>query len=120
MVRFQQTVSAQIGMRSFSKHKRASMTKPKSVVLDDVKDLGEIHFIRAEWKAASSRAVLIRYAVAGNENPIALRLDMDKRAILDAVENVERQPPEKALRKRIEAIWQIVAKARAADEAFSS
>jgi hypothetical protein len=96
------------------------MAKTKSVSLESVKDLGTIHFLQAEWKALSSRAVLIRYSGGGSEKPLALRLDMDKRAILDPVEDVERQPPEKALRKRIDEIWQIVAQARATDEAFSS
>lgn len=51
--------------------------------LPDVIDpAGCVRFLRAEW-TAGSRCRLIRYAVDGVEVPLGLRMDIDKRVLLD-------------------------------------
>ena len=94
------------------------MRKVMKVDLSGVKDLGSIHFLRAEWWRGESRAVVLRYAIEGHERKMGLRLDMDKKAILDSL--VDAGPvPDTTVRKRIDQIWEIVAKHRANDSAFA-
>jgi len=95
------------------------MTKTSSVSLESVPDLGAIHFLRAEWRKTASRSVLIRYSVDGQEKKLGLRLDLDKKAILDPMEDAKVALSDEIVSDRITAIWNIVAKARARDQAFS-
>lgn len=101
------------------------MSKIKKVSLKDVEPLGPLRFIRAEWKNAASRCVLIQYTVHGEPRNLGLRLDLDKKVILDRGE-LEKEAreyhialTESMVADRTEAIWQIVAKARAKDPAFA-
>jgi len=48
-----------------------------------VPPIGPVHFLRAEWKTFNARFVLVWYEVGGIEQPLALRLDLDKQAFLD-------------------------------------
>ncbi len=52
-----------------------------------VEDVGGLRFLRAEWQRDQSRFVLIRYAVNGREQPLGLRLDLDKRIFLDSLDD---------------------------------
>jgi len=94
------------------------MRKVNTVDLTGVKNLGSIHFLRAEWWREESRAVVLRYQVEGRERKMGLRLDMDKKAILDPLTDAGAVSPE-SVQKRIDQIWEIVAKHRADDRAFA-
>jgi hypothetical protein len=60
----------------------------KSVTLqDEVEKVGDIEFIRAEWIRDTSPFVLIRYAIAGNEQLNGLALDLNKKIFLPDVKN---------------------------------
>jgi len=48
-----------------------------------------LQFVRAEWWKESPRIALLRYRVEGRESAEGLRLDLDKRAILDDVADHE-------------------------------
>lgn len=95
------------------------MKKPISIELPGVPDLGAIHFLKAEWKNPEARAVLLRYSVHGQKKEFGLRLDLDKMAILDPLDDADSDLNPQAVRDCIEVIWQIVAKARASDKAFA-
>jgi hypothetical protein len=74
-----------------------------------VTDIGAIHFLRAEWKDPKSRFVLIRYSIGGKEEPFGLRLDLDKKAILDDVGDDDTS---RAVKARARDIWNVVVAAR--------
>jgi hypothetical protein len=95
------------------------MAKIKAVSLTDVRRLGAIRFIRAEWKHETSRCALIQYTVNGEQRDLALRLDIDKKVILDPLNEADIVLTDEMIRDRTETIWNIVAKARAKDSAFS-
>jgi hypothetical protein len=52
-----------------------------------VRDAGQVSFIRAEWKNPESRFMIIRYSMDGAEARYGLRLDLDKAAFLDDVDD---------------------------------
>jgi hypothetical protein len=70
-----------------------------------ISDIGAVQFLRAEWKNPLSRFVLIRYAVDAKEEPYGLRLDLDKKAILDDVGDAATAS---AVKARAQEIWKIV------------
>jgi hypothetical protein len=70
-----------------------------------VEDAGRIHLLRAEWWTPGSRFVLIRYAVDGKEPDLGLRMDMDKRSIMDSLGDDDL---DRAVRDRIPQIWELV------------
>jgi hypothetical protein len=74
-----------------------------------VTDIGPIHFLRAEWKNPKSRFVLIRYSISGKEEPFGLRLDLDKKAILDDVGD---DSTNRAVKACARDIWNVVVAAR--------
>ena len=76
---------------------------------DKVHDLGPIHFLSVEWARPSSRLVRIYYSWRGERQPLALRMDLDKMAILDDV-NGRVEPA--ALQDRVQRIWEIVSAQR--------
>jgi hypothetical protein len=56
-----------------------------------VPDVGPIEFLRAEMASGVGRYIpfaLVRYALHGKEQPLGIRLDLDKRAFLDNPEDV--------------------------------
>jgi len=86
------------------------MAEPNSVDLHGkISDIGAVHFLRAEWKNPQSRFVLIRYAVHEKEEPYGLRLDLDKKAILDDVGDAATAT---AVKARAQDIWEIVVNMR--------
>jgi hypothetical protein len=97
------------------------MPQIKTVDLDSkVMDIGPIHFLRAEWRDAASRAVLVRYSIAGAEQPFGFCLDLDKKVLLEWTDAaLESRTTEAEWKARAEAIWNIVAPVRAKDRAFS-
>jgi hypothetical protein len=83
---------------------------PKFIVLEDkIEDVGSLRFLRAEWQHDRSRFVLIRYARNGREEPLGLRLDLDKKVLLDNVEDPEL---DKSVQVLSSTIWSIVATER--------
>ena len=86
------------------------MAEPNSVDLHGkISDIGAVHFLRAEWQNPQSRFVLIRYAVDEKEEPYGLRLDLDKKAILDDVGDAATAT---AVKARAQDIWKIVVNMR--------
>jgi hypothetical protein len=72
-----------------------------------IEDIGPLHFLRAEWQQDKiSRFVLIRYALDGQEQPLGLRLDLDKKALLDSVGDPEL---DKSVQATAATIWSIIA-----------
>jgi|HubBroStandDraft_6_1064221.scaffolds.fasta_scaffold2089628_1 hypothetical protein len=60
----------------------------KSVLLEGkIDDAGALRFLRAEWWRDRSRCLVIRYALNKEEQPLGLRLDLDKRVFLDMVDD---------------------------------
>jgi hypothetical protein len=60
----------------------------KSVRLEGkLDDIGALRFLRAEWWRDDSRCLLIRYAWDKKEQPLGLRLDLDKRVFLDKIDD---------------------------------
>jgi hypothetical protein len=83
---------------------------PKFIVLEGkIEDVGSLRFLRAEWQHDRSRFVLIRYARNGREEPLGLRLDLDKKVLLD---NVEDPKLDKSVQVLSSIIWSIVATER--------
>jgi len=77
-----------------------------------IPDVGPVHFLRAEWQVPQSRFVILRYAVGDyQERPMGLRLDLDKRAILDDIEDQD-QIISVAVKERAGQIWDLVIKYR--------
>jgi hypothetical protein len=74
-----------------------------------ISDIGTVRFLRAEWKNPQSRFVLIRYSVDAREEPYGLRLDLDKKAILDDVGDAATATAVKAC---AQDIWKIVVNMR--------
>lgn len=63
------------------------MAAINSVDLRKVEEIGPVSLLRAEWKDPNARFVLVWYAVRGHEQPLALRLDLDKRVFLDDIDD---------------------------------
>lgn len=94
-------------------------TEIKSVSLRDVKPLGHIEFLRAEWKNPASHFAIIHYSVDHRERDFGVCLDLDKRVFIDAFDVGDNYHiPDTELRDRTEEIWLIVARARQRDPAF--
>jgi len=73
-----------------------------------VPSVGPIHFLRAEWQVPRSRFVIVRYGVNDHEErPYGIRLDLDKRAILDDIEGLD-AGMNSGVKARAENIWQLV------------
>jgi len=47
--------------------------------------MGPVRFLRAEWKAPNARFVLVWYSINDLQEPLALRLDLDKQVFLDDI-----------------------------------
>jgi hypothetical protein len=67
--------------------------------------IGQLEFVRVEWWQESPHFALLRYALNGREAPHGLRLDLDKRAILDSVSN---SFLDDAIRQHAHKIWKVV------------
>jgi hypothetical protein len=86
------------------------MPARKSIDLEGkLADIGVLHFLRVEWQRDRSRFVVIRYALDGREQPLGLRLDLDKQVLLDSLDNPEIDKSVQAITAKI---WQIVAAER--------
>ena len=60
------------------------MPEIKSIdISEKLPPVGSVRFLRAEWKTPGARFVLVWYAINGREQPLALRLDLDKQVFLD-------------------------------------
>jgi hypothetical protein len=76
-----------------------------------VPDAGNISFLRAEWWDDSSRFVVVRYAVKGEEvKTRGFRLDLDKKVFLDHISDDPKL--DKEVQNRVDPIWHIVVKER--------
>ncbi len=67
---------------------------------------GPLAIVRAEWWKESPKFVLLRYEISGKEAAMGVRLDLDKKAILDDVG--ENKDLSSALRERASEIWSVV------------
>jgi hypothetical protein len=86
------------------------MPEIKSIPLEGrIEDIGALHFLRAEWQREKSRFVLIRYSWQGREQPLGLRLDLDKRVLLDSLGDAD---VDKSVQEVTPKIWDIVANER--------
>jgi hypothetical protein len=95
------------------------MAEITSISLREVKPLGGIDFLRAEWKSAASHFAIIHYTVNRMERDFGVCLDLDKRAFIDAFDvGNDFHISDAELRDRTETIWRIVARARQRDRAF--
>jgi len=64
------------------------MGSTKYVLLQGkLQNVGPVSFLRAEWQRDESRFILIRYAWEGHPQPFGLRLDLDKKVILDSLDD---------------------------------
>jgi hypothetical protein len=70
-----------------------------------VKDIGPMRLLRAEWWDPDSRFVLLRYALHDHEEPLGLRMDLDKGAILDQLDSPDL---DQRLNKCVRHIWHVV------------
>jgi hypothetical protein len=94
-------------------------TEIKSVSLREVKPLGLVDFLRAEWRSAASHFAIVHYSVDRKERDFGVCLDLDKRVFIDAFDVGDNYHiSDSELRDRTEAIWRIVARARQRDPAF--
>jgi hypothetical protein len=66
---------------------------------------GSLRLLRAEWWSETKQFVLLRYALDGEEQPTCLRLDLDKRAVMDDLQDVGLSS---AVRARSLEIWALV------------
>jgi hypothetical protein len=73
-------------------------------------DIAHLHLLRVEWWDESPRFVLLRYSLNNREEPLGLRLDLDKKAVLDSVSN---RYLDDEIRKSAETIWKVVVEERA-------
>lgn len=71
-----------------------------------ISDLGQLRFVSVEWWEESPRFALLRYSMGEGVEPLGLRMDMDKKAVLDRVEN---KFIDDAIREKSQEIWKVVA-----------
>jgi hypothetical protein len=94
------------------------MTSAKSVsevhsanLQGKIEDIGPVRFIRAEWWDTAPRMVLLRYAIDSHEQNVGLRLDLDKKAILDTLEDdgvSDGIRLDRIIQDRLPNIWDVV------------
>jgi hypothetical protein len=72
-------------------------------------DIGPLQFLRVEWWDESSKFAVIKYSINDREEGLGLRIDLDKKAILDKVQNTYIDQRIQASREKI---WQAVVEAR--------
>jgi hypothetical protein len=83
------------------------MAMPNSITLEGkLEDIGSLRFLRAEWQDPKSRFVLIRYSLNGKEQPLGVRLDLDKKVLLDSVGD---QELDKSVQAVAPTLWSIIA-----------
>jgi hypothetical protein len=68
-------------------------------------NFGPVRFLRAEWWKEAPRFVLLRYAIRGQEQELGLRLDLDKQAILDSLDDDEL---DRMVSGHVREIWTVV------------
>ena len=89
------------------------MAEIGTVSLSEVKPIGHIDFVKAEWKSAASHLAIVHYAVDHQVRQFGVCLDLDKRVFIDELDvGKDYHISDAELRDRTEAIWQIVARAR--------
>ncbi|HJS84224.1 MAG TPA: hypothetical protein VJ779_02055 [Acetobacteraceae bacterium] len=72
--------------------------------------IGPVRFIRAQWWDEAPRFALLRFAFEhGEEQQLGLRMDLDKKAILDSIGD---QNLDAAIQQQAEQIWRAVVEAR--------
>jgi hypothetical protein len=87
------------------------MPVTKFIMLEGkIQDIHSLHFLRAEWQHERSRFILIRYAKDGQEQPLGLRMDLDKKVLLDTVADPRLDT---SVQELASTIWSVVATERA-------
>jgi hypothetical protein len=67
--------------------------------------IGQLQFLRVEWWGEAPRFALLRYSINDHEEALGIRLDLDKKAVLDSVANIFL---DEAIRKNVDTIWKVV------------
>lgn len=75
--------------------------------LGEIGRLGPLRFLRAEWWRQDSRFVLLRYSLDNHEVQLGLRMDLDKKVILDHLDDAKLDA---AVQERAPEIWGVVAR----------
>lgn len=88
------------------------------VLLNDVKPLGMMEFTKVEWWVKDSFCVCVRYSIDGVEKPLGIRLDLDKRAFLDDLDDAGSNITEEEIEDRKMHIWDLVIDARENNSAW--
>ena len=76
-----------------------------------IEGFGPIRFTKVEWWTESPKFALLKYNIRGNDVALGVRLDLDKKAFLDDVDEKDQVA---AVRKAAPAIWEAVVKERLA------
>lgn len=74
-------------------------------IKESVGRIGLAQFVSAEWWPESPRFVLLRYRLQGRLEEKGLRLDLDKKAIIDDVPD---QETNQLVKQRARSIWEAV------------
>lgn len=53
-----------------------------------IQDTEPVKFLHVDWRAPRSRLGILYYSLNGDEREIALRVDFDKKAVADEIEDV--------------------------------
>jgi hypothetical protein len=75
-----------------------------------IKNIGPLNFVCVEWWGENTRFVLLRYSINDEINKLGLRLDLDKKVILDDLDDPELN---RAVRGHMSDIWAAAVAARA-------
>ena len=70
-----------------------------------IEPINHVNFIRVEWTYAAPHFALLRYEIAGKEQDFGVRMDMDKRMLM---EDLEDPALNRTLRERSPDIWRVV------------
>jgi hypothetical protein len=68
-----------------------------------LKKFGKIRFVMLEWWPESPKFALLKYEIAGKMQEKGVRIDLDKRAILDDIPHDDTATEE--VKKSAEEIW---------------
>jgi hypothetical protein len=70
-----------------------------------IERIGPIQFVSAEWTEHAPQFVLLRYELSGRAQKFGVRLDLDKRMVMEDLEDPELN---KDIRKLSGSIWEVV------------
>lgn len=77
------------------------------IPLKDVPPLGKMEFTKVQWWSEWPFCVCINYAIDGQEKDLGIRLDLDKRAFLDDLDDAGPVTEDEIVDRRSK-IWDLV------------